>query len=123
MELTGSSSRLNTTGVAFGSQQRLRASLPCCARKRVAANATMHGALLKSRFGCTPQRRRCEMKLVPVQQAGSYSIPTTPDRELLPVQQAGSYSRKLLPVQQAGSYPTTPESYSRCNKPGATPES
>jgi hypothetical protein len=31
------------------------------------------------------------------------------------------YSRELLPVQQTGSY--YPESYSRCNKPGAPPES
>ena len=85
----------------------------------VAANGTMHRALLKSRFGCTADRR-CEMKLLPVQQAGSYSSDYS--RELLPVQQAGSYSRKLLQVQQSGSYSRLLPN-SRCNKPGATPES
>ena len=79
----------------------------------------MHRALLKSRFGCTADRR-CEMKLLPVQQAGSYSSDYS--RELLPMQQAESYSRKLLQVQQSGSYSRLLPN-SRCNKPGATPES
>ena len=79
-------------------------------------------------------------ELLPVQQTGSYSRcnkpGATPDysrchgciaaahRELLPVQQTGSYSRSFFSTSRndkTASWLLT-ESYSQCNRPGATPD-